>query len=192
MLVRQAHPGPRAPAYRSFAAKMEDARSHKAERAIPYPVLVDDLAGSTHQAYGGLADPTYLIDADGRVAFYDLWTHVPTVHRAITQLMRQAGRGVVLGGISRAIRPLATIANGWEGLEKGWPQSAIELERAVPGFASSPWIGAQLRPALAPIALRDTPLPLGVRMGLLAGVIAAAAGAGAWIHRRAATTDASS
>jgi hypothetical protein len=174
ILIRQAHPGPEARPYRTFADKMADAKRYKQQDAIEYSVLVDDLDGSTHHAYGGMADPSYLIDADGRVAFYDMWTHVPTLHRALRMLTQQKNRGVVLGGISRAIRPLAAITDGWRALQRGWPQSAVELEAAVPTMASAPFVGYQLRPLLAPIGLRATPLPIPARLALAAAAFAAA------------------
>ena len=148
---------------------MEDGRRFKEDEGIPYDVLVDDLIGTVHQVYGGLADPTYLIDADGRVAFYNMWTHAPTLHEAIEELFRQGGRGVVKGGTDRIPHLLSTIAGGWHGLRRGWPQSAVELELSMPGSASGPWLGHQIKPLLAPIALRATPLPLPVKISLAAG-----------------------
>jgi hypothetical protein len=173
VLIRQAHPGPAARPYRMFADKMADAKRYKQQHDIEYTVLVDHLDGSVHQNYGGMADPAYLIDADGRVAFYNMWTHVPTLHRAIRALTRQDNRGVVLGGISRAIRPLAAIIDGWPAIQRGLPQSAVELEAAVPTMASAPFVGYQLRPLLAPIGLRATPLPIQARMALIAAAVAA-------------------
>ncbi len=80
VLIRQAHPGPDVPPYKSFNQKMYDAHRYKQDDGIPWTVLADDLQGTVHQVYGGLADPTYLIDADGRVAYYDMWTHAPTLY----------------------------------------------------------------------------------------------------------------
>lgn len=184
ILIRQAHPGPHARPYRSFADKMADARRYKTDEGIEYTVLVDDLDGSTHHEYGGMADPTYVLDADGRVAFYNMWTHVPTLHRALEALTEQRNRGVVLGGLYRPIRPMASITDGWRAIERGWPQSAIELEKAIPGSASSAYVGAQLKPLLAPIGLRATPLPTSARMLFAAGAFGAAAVAFAATRRR--------
>ena len=172
VVIRQAHPGPRVPPYRSFEHKMRDAEAFKREEGIPYPVLVDDLPGTVHQVYGGLADPTYLIDAEGRVSFYNMWTHAPTLHEAIEELLSRGGRGVVKGGTDRVPHLLSTIADGWHGLRRGWPQSFVELETSAPGMASGPWLGYQLRPLLAPIALRSKPLPAAAKIGLAAGAAA--------------------
>ncbi len=155
--------------YRSFEQKWRDGERFKQEENIPYPVVVDDLAGTTHQVYGGLADPTYLIDADGRVAFYNMWTHAPTLHEAIEALLKQDGRGVVMGGTHRTPHLLASMTDGWKGLRRGFPQSAVELELSAPGMASLPWLGYQIRPLLAPLTPRGEPLPLPVKFGLAIG-----------------------
>ena len=62
-MVRQAHPGPEFPPYERFEQKARDARTYREEDGIPWPVLVDGLEGTVHRAYGGLSDPTYLIDS---------------------------------------------------------------------------------------------------------------------------------
>ncbi|MEJ7849402.1 MAG: hypothetical protein WKF92_15075 [Pyrinomonadaceae bacterium] len=188
VITRQAHPGPEVQGYETFDQKKLDAEKFSREDNYTYPVLIDDLAGSTHQVYGGLADPTYIIDADGRVAFYCLWTHAPTLHTALEELTEQDGRGVVMGGIHRRPHLLATIADGWRGLRRGLPQSFIELELSAPGMASVPWLGHFVKPLLAPIALRSRPLPASAKIGLAIGA-AALIGivAGALISRKGDT-----
>ncbi len=133
-------------------------------------MLVDDLEGTVHQVYSGLADPTYLIDADGRVAYFSMWTSAPGLHEAIEALLAQGGRGVVKGGWDRAPHPAPTMTNGWKGLRRGLPQSVIDLEIAFPGSASSIWLGYQLRPLLAPLALRAEPLTNLKKAALAVGV----------------------
>jgi hypothetical protein len=172
VLARQAHPGPAAPAYRSVDQKMRDAERYKDEHKIPWPVIVDDLEGTVHRIYGGLADPTYLIDVDGKVSFYNMWAHVPTLHEAIDMLFKQGARGVVENGIDKLPHPLASMTDGWEAIRRGLPQSFIELETAFPGAASSIWLGHQLRPLLAPLTLRAEPLPLSVKLAFGFGAAA--------------------
>lgn len=169
ILIRQAHPGPTVEPYKSFEQKMRDGERYKHDDRIEFPVLVDDLEGTTHQVYGGLADPTYLIDRDGRVAFYSMWSHAPTLHKSIEQLLEQGGRGVVNGCIDHTPHLAASMTNGWKGLRRGWPQSVIELELSAPGTASGEWLGYQLSPLLAPLTLRAKPLPAAVMAGLALG-----------------------
>lgn len=171
LLTRQAHPGPGVRPYRSDAEKMRDGERYLHEEAIPWPVVVDELAGTVHQVYGGLADPTYLIDAEGRVSFYNMWTHVPTLHRAIDELLARDGRGVVLGGIDHVPHLLSAITDGWRGLRRGLPQSFTDIETAMPGMGSGPWLGDKIRPVLRPVALRARPLPTIAKLALGAGAL---------------------
>lgn len=172
IIIRQAHPGPKEPPYRSTGQKVRDAAAYKREEGIPWTVAVDDLEGTVHQVYGSLADPTYLIDADGRVAFYNMWTHAPSLHQALQALVENGGRGVVEGGIDRMIHMGAPMTDGWRGLRRGLPQSLIDIETAGPTTGVSAWAGYQLRPLLAPLTLRSRPLPAPVKLGLAAGVAA--------------------
>ena len=172
MVVRQAHPGPGVRPYRTQQEKSDDARRYQEEDGIAWSVLVDDLPGSVHQVYGCLADPTYLIDADGRVAYYNMWTHAPTLHRAIQALMQNGGRGTVLGGIDHTPHMLATLTNGWKGLRRGTPQSYLDIETAAPGMGSGIWLGYHMRPLLAPIALRAQPLPVSAKIAIGIGAAA--------------------
>jgi hypothetical protein len=169
VFIRQAHPGPAVPPYRAFEQKWTDAQRYQREEGVPWTILIDDIEGTTHRLYGGLADPTYLIDADGRVAFYNMWTHVPTLHRAIAALLGQGGRGIVLGGIDNWPHLLPSMTEGWRGLRRGLPQSFIDLETAAPMMASSTWLGYRLRRVLAPLTLRAKPLPAPLRFGLTLG-----------------------
>jgi hypothetical protein len=179
VLVRQAHPGPGVEAYRTELQKLRDAEAYQQVEGIPWPVLVDDLNGRVHQRYGALADPSYLLDADGRVAFYLHWSNAPTLHQAIEALLAQDGRGTVLGGEQRVPHVGAAITEGWKGLRRGWPQSVIDMETALPGSAVVPWIGFQLRGLLAPLTLRAEPLPARTRaiaysaVGALVGAMVA-------------------
>jgi hypothetical protein len=172
VLIRQAHPGPGAAPYESFEQKMRDAQRYQREDSIAWPVLVDDLVGTVHQVYGGLADPTYLIDADGRVAFYIMWTYVPAVYAAIEKLLEQGSRGVVFSGWNRLPHMGPAMTDGWRGLERGLPQSYTDLTRAAPGIASLIWLGYQFRPLLAPLTLRTKPLSTPVSAALAAGALA--------------------
>ena len=174
VVIRQAHPGPEKPPYRSFDHKRLDALAYKRDEGIPWTVLVDDLAGTVHQVYGSMADPTYLIDADGRVAYYNMWTHAPTLHNAIEALFRQGGRGVVKGGVDRTPHVAAAMTDGWRGLRRGLPQSLVDIETAGPTTGTSAWLGYQLRPLLAPLTLRSKPLPVPVRLAGAGGLAALA------------------
>jgi hypothetical protein len=164
---------------------MRDAEAYRREESIPWTILVDDLEGTVHQVYGGLADPTYLIDVDGKVAYYDLWTYAPALHEAIDRLIAQGGRGIVETGMNRLPYLLPALTEGWRALRRGLPQSVVELETASPGAALGTWLGYRLRPFLAPLTMRARPLPAAAHAGLAAGAAALAfLGIRHWASRR--------
>jgi hypothetical protein len=184
-MVRQAHPGPAEPPYTTIEEKREDAEAYQREEGISWAVVVDDLEGTVHQVYGGLADPSYLIDADGRVAYYNMWTYSPVLHQAIEALLSQNGRGVVLGeGIDQTPHLLPSMTDGWKGLRRGLPQSFLDMETAAPTSASMMWLGYQLRPLLAPLTLRARPLPASAKIALGGGVALAAVAAALVLRSR--------
>ena len=184
IFVRQAHPGPDARPYHSFGQKFADAQEYQRSEEIPWPVLVDDLEGSVHQDYGGLDDPTYLIDRDGRVAFYNMVTYAPKLHSAIEALLAQGGRGVVRGGWDRFPHLGPALAAGWPALQRGLPQSFTDLMLAAPGSPALFWLGYLLRPLLAPLTLRAEPLRPALKTALIAGGVVLAGLGAAWVAGR--------
>lgn len=174
MIIRQAHPGPKAPPYRDYDSKVADARFYAQHLQIPWTVLADDLPGMVHQVYGGLSDPTYLIGSDGRVAHYNIWTNVPTLHVALSELECNGWTGTTKGGTSTLPQMMAAAVFGWPALRRGLPDSYIDLETAAPGLASIAWLGRRFRFLLAPLASRHRPLPAPARGGVaaVAGVLA--------------------
>ncbi|MDP9419674.1 MAG: hypothetical protein M3P53_05950 [Actinomycetota bacterium] len=173
VLVRQAHPGPVEPAYVSHEQKMADAERYQRSEQIPWPVVVDDLQGTLHQAYGGLANPTYLIGTDGRVSFYAPVTGAPRLHRALEELMAGGGRGMVSGGIDLVPHLLPTFSEGWRALGRGRPQSTDDLSRALPGSVGLLRLGQLVRPMVAPVSVRARSLPGTIRAAF-AGAVATA------------------
>ncbi|HTE19056.1 MAG TPA: hypothetical protein VK689_11835 [Armatimonadota bacterium] len=150
---------------------MEDARRYVQAEGLPWPLAVDDLEGTVHLTYGGMADPTYLIDREGRVSYYNMWTSAPALHGAMATLLEQGGTGVVFGGVNRAPNLMPALTDGWRGLRRGLPQSYLDLETASPGAATAVAAGRLLRPLLAPVTLRSKPLPPAAKVALAAAAV---------------------
>lgn len=172
VVIRQAHPGGKEPPYRTFAQKMADAQAYQREEDIPWPVLVDDLEGSVHQAWGGLSDPAYLLDREGRVALYCTWTSGSALRRGMEELLAQGGRGIVAGGLHRPPEVGPMLTDGWRALQRGLPGSAVDMMIAIPFSPAVLWLGYQLKPVLggrARLAQRRRPRRLAL---LAAGAVA--------------------
>lgn len=53
---------------------MQYASDCREQDGIKTTVLVDDLEGSVHQAYGEMPNMVYIIGKDGRIAYRSMWT----------------------------------------------------------------------------------------------------------------------
>jgi len=127
---------------------------------------VDDLAGTVHRAYSGeMADPVFLIDSEGLVSFYGMWTHAPTLKKAIDGLLAGGGRGVS-GGLDRAPHMFASFVDGWRGPRRGGRRAVLEYDLGGFGAGTMSFLGNKAKPVLGPLALRANPLPMAAKLGL--------------------------
>ena len=139
-------------------------------------MLVDDYTGTWHRAYSSeMTDPVFLIDGDGRVSFYLMWAHAPTLKRAIDELLGRGGRGVVAGGIDKTPHLFASFVNGYHGLTRGGKRAVRKSNTGASGAGTLTFLASKAKPLLAPLALRAEPLPAGARLTLLLGGLASAA-----------------
>ena len=72
--VREAHPGENFPHHASMEQKILHANKLPELENVRIPILVDDLEGTTHKAYGLLPNMIYLIDREGVVVYKSDWT----------------------------------------------------------------------------------------------------------------------
>lgn len=128
--IREAHPGEITGPHRTVAEKRQAASRLAIEEGIRRRVLVDDLEGSVHRAYGGAWNPVYVIDADGRVAFRRAWNDPPEVARALDGL---ANSQPIPPGESIEMAPLASRApTGLRLLERGGSKALLDFYRTAP------------------------------------------------------------
>lgn len=71
--TREHHPGELLPPHRSLGQKLDHARAFADRVAPSFPVCVDDLAGSTHRAYGGLPFMSAVVHRDGTLVHRGEW-----------------------------------------------------------------------------------------------------------------------
>jgi hypothetical protein len=120
-----------------------------------------------------MADPVFLIDSAGRVSFYGMWTHAPTLQRAIDELLARGGRGIALG-LDRTPHLLASFVDGWRGPRRGGRRAVLEYDFGGFGAGTLSFLGNKAKPLLAPLALRAQPLPVAARLALGVGLAATA------------------
>jgi hypothetical protein len=72
--VREPHPGEHYGPHRSFAQKLQYAQDCAAQDDVRTRLVVDDLDGTMHRAYGTLPNMVYVLDREGRVVYKAMWT----------------------------------------------------------------------------------------------------------------------
>lgn len=85
LYVREAHPGQNTPAHQTMADKQACARSLAESEGRQ--VLVDDLNGSAHEAFGGYPNSVFIINRSGCVVYASDWNNPRATGRALEQLM---------------------------------------------------------------------------------------------------------
>ena len=122
LYAREAHPGASYPQPDSLGDKIRHARDAGPALDVSFPVLVDDIDGTLHQALDAVANSAHLIAPDGTLLFRSLWAgDRGSVEDALRDLragraIAKASSGKMLGPVSRAIGYISdTIATAGKG-----------------------------------------------------------------------------
>lgn len=166
LYVREAHPGERSGGHHTIEQKREQAARLRDEAHVPWPILIDRLDGEVHEAYGGLPNPAFLIDREGRVAFRGEMAHAPSLRDALLELRARDWRGPVAEPLDRGMHMLGATAYGWSGLRRGGRMAKRDAWRYAPPLAANLSTGRMLAPALGPVASRSSHLPPSAKIGL--------------------------
>jgi alkyl hydroperoxide reductase subunit AhpC len=67
--AREPHPGETYPHHTSMDQKVELAKELQRIEEIRFPVLVDDLDGTVHRAYGARPNPIFVVHRNGRLVY---------------------------------------------------------------------------------------------------------------------------
>jgi hypothetical protein len=88
--TREAHPGENYPHHESFQQKLASAKQMRELDSIDdIPILVDEIGGATHTAYGQLPNMIYLIDAEGVIVYKSDWTDTNEIDDMCASLVRR-------------------------------------------------------------------------------------------------------
>lgn len=131
LYTHEAHPGERIGPHHTMDDKRAAARTNCTVNGELRQILVDDLAGTAHRAYGGFPNMLYLIDAEGTVRMRGHWSDPIGLERALERLRRAEP----LSGLTfrfrypNPFRALRTLLRG------GW-KAVFDGTVAVPWFPS--------------------------------------------------------
>jgi hypothetical protein len=73
LYTREAHPGERYPQPTTFEEKSEHARRYRERDGVTYPIAIDDIDGTLHQALDLKSNAVYVMGVDGNVAYRAIW-----------------------------------------------------------------------------------------------------------------------
>jgi hypothetical protein len=89
--TREAHPGENVPHHDSFERKLACAALLREEAGIGRDILIDDLDGAAHRAYGLMRNMTWVIGRGGRAAYKANWTSAANVEAFLERFLAARG-----------------------------------------------------------------------------------------------------
>ncbi len=145
--VREAHPGEHYPHHDNLERKLAHARAFQQQFNVRRPILVDDLQGTAHRAYGGLPNMTYIVSRANQVVFKSDWTDPPTIRWAVDYLLgvqdlrRRGGRVAPFYAELQGYR-WSDPAGFQTGLERDGPKAVREFAEAQARWARGEHLGS--------------------------------------------------
>lgn len=139
LYVREAHPGANIPQHRNFEAKRACAQRLVSEDGEARLVLVDDLEGQVHKAYGGMPNTVFIINRNGCVVFRAEWNNPHATQAALDALLN--GHSFRSRSYFRPALPAVAIRT----LRRAGKGSASDFLRSFPSLVWNNLIKRNLR-----------------------------------------------
>lgn len=140
--TREAHPGENYRHHTSMDDKRANARAFQGHAKLGRRILLDDLAGTAHRAYGGLPNMTWIMGRGGFIHYKSAWTAPDDVAATLARVVDfQAGR------MAHQWAPFYAEKSAWSsrdqagflaGLERAGPQAVEDYKRMIAGEAKGP------------------------------------------------------
>lgn len=87
--TREAHPGESQLHHRSFDDKVAAARRFQARWSVRRPILVDDLEGTLHRAYGSLPNMAFVVSGGGQLLYKANWTDASHLALVVERVLEE-------------------------------------------------------------------------------------------------------
>ena len=134
LYTREAHPGHKLPPFQSLQEKIQRVKRLKNEEAENRMILVDDMQGTIHHAYGKMPNSSVVIDKQGVIVFHAQWNDPVAINEVINLLKN----GESLDGISpKYIRPKPPLA--FRTFNRAGLQSLIDFLIGLPQILYHHW-----------------------------------------------------
>ena len=105
------------------------ARRLRDELGITRPILVDDLAGTAHTAYGLLPNMSWVLDRGGTILYKAMWTSAARIGDFLARQQTQPGGAATF--YTEQLEPRALDRDAFRrGLQRNGPRAVTEFARA--------------------------------------------------------------
>jgi hypothetical protein len=133
--TREAHPGQHVGHHVTLEDKLANARLLRDEVGITRPILVDDLDGASHLAYGGLPNMTWVIGRGGRILSRSDWTSAANIEAFLTRYEQGRARRPPSGAVAPYVTEQIEFRDVdreafYERLRRNGPRAYEEFKRA--------------------------------------------------------------
>ncbi|HID67882.1 MAG TPA: hypothetical protein EYP31_06420 [Roseibacterium sp.] len=139
LYVREAHPGEKIGAHRTIADKTSCAQRLERDEGEARRILIDDLGGDVHEAYGGYPNSVFIINRGGCVVWASDWNDTAATGRALRLL--KAGKPANVRSIFKPVAPQVSLRT----LGKGGRGSGADFLRSFPSLVWNNLIRRNLR-----------------------------------------------
>lgn len=128
---REAHPAEHYRHHRSFEEKVSHAQAFADHCQLRRPLLVDDIEGTVHRAYGLLPNMTWIVGRGGLILYKATWTDAVDVESGLEAALRFLERRR-----EDRLRPFYSERLAWRGtddagfragLERNGPQAVTDF-----------------------------------------------------------------
>lgn len=137
--VREAHPGSEITAHADQDAKMSRARQLRDVDGEGRKILIDDMQGGAHQAFGSYPNAVFIINKNGCVVYRSAWNNPAATRRVLRRLI--AGKSVRAEGFFLPPTPPTAIGT----FRQAGKGSASDFFRGLPRLAWNNLIRRNLR-----------------------------------------------
>lgn len=126
LYVREAHPGQSIPAHGAMSDKIKSACTLRDADKEPRDILIDDLKGTAHAAYGGYPNAVFIINRSGCVVYRSAWNNVAATRRALKRAL--AGKSIRSEGLFFPAKPPVALHT----LRQAGPGAGMDFLKSLP------------------------------------------------------------
>ena len=135
LYTHEAHPGEYYPHLTSLQQKFSHARDFRDRFQVSRQILVDNLSGDCHRAYGSMPNMTWIFTRSGIPIYKSDWTDASSVENALSHFLhgtqrRREGTPVVPFRVRRLDFREQDREAFYKGLERNGPKAVKEFRQA--------------------------------------------------------------